>query len=108
MTGCKDIYNSIDALHILFVELSKTRGVYNTKTRKIEDVTFLIKTDPSALIIDNLLNIKIAMINSNYDIGFEIDRDKLFGLVESNKKQHRKTRKNIAKQDKRKSKRQKK
>jgi hypothetical protein len=34
--------------------------------------------------------------------------DKLFGLVESNKKQHRKTRKNINKQDKRKSKRQKK
>lgn len=83
MTGCKDIYNSIDALHILFVELSKTRGVYNTSTRKIEDVTFLIKTDPSTLIIDNLLNIKIAMINSNYDIGFEIDRDKLFGLVQT-------------------------
>ena len=34
--------------------------------------------------------------------------DKLFGLVESNKKQHRKTRKHINKQDKRKSRRQKK
>lgn len=58
ITGCKKLDDAVMALKILFDEL-----------------------DMDGLELSNLDNFRIVMINSNFNIGFKIDRDKLFNLI---------------------------
>ena len=79
MTGCKDIINSISALKKLFLQLKKVKAVYDPIDNKIIEKVF-VKNDEN-LEITKIFNFKIAMINSNFNIGFKIDRDKLYDLI---------------------------
>jgi TATA-box binding protein (TBP) (component of TFIID and TFIIIB) len=79
MTGCKDIENSLGALNNLFNELKKIKAAYDPITKKIIDKPYV--TDSSKISLDKILKLRIAMINSNFNIGFKIDRDKLFDLM---------------------------
>lgn len=80
MTGCKDIENSLDALNNLFNELHKIKAVYDPKTGKIIEKPYVNSHEMMSL--QKITDLKIAMINSNFNIGFKIDRDKLFELMQ--------------------------
>lgn len=79
MTGCKSLDHCLDALNILCRELHCIKAVYNQKEKKIIRKPFI--TDPENLDINKIQNFKIRMINSNFDIGFLIDRLELFKLL---------------------------
>ena len=79
MTGCIDITNSLNALSELFKEIKVPRGTYNVISNSIEDIIFVDNFDEIS--IDKIYDLKIGMINSNFNIGFRIDRDKLYELL---------------------------
>jgi len=58
ITGCKSIRNAVNALKVLFSELKNDLYTLN----KIHDL-------------------RVVMINSNFNIGFKIDRMRLFNLI---------------------------
>lgn len=78
MSGCKSINNINIVLNKLIVRLSEIKA-------KIENNAIIEKK-----FIDNLENItikdfKINMINSNYQVNMNIDRDKLYSLLNKKK-----------------------
>ena len=88
MTGCKNLDNITKCLLILFEKLKKTKAIWN------EDFTFTKKTfieaintsdkniDPiTYLNVSNITNFKIRMINTNFNVGFQINREKLYHLL---------------------------
>jgi len=83
MTGCKSIDGVIDALTKIFTELKVVKATLDCKTDKVVEKPFVSNAD--VLDIKNLYDIKICMINSNFCIGFNIDRDKLFDLLVADK-----------------------
>lgn len=83
MTGCKSIEGSIEALEKLLFLLKIEKSVIDIKTFKLEDKPFV--TNLSKLSIDNIYDFKVAMINSNFSIGFNIDRYKLYNSMNNDK-----------------------
>jgi TATA-box binding protein (TBP) (component of TFIID and TFIIIB) len=79
ITGCKSIEGITEAIQTVFNELKTTKAIIDFKLNTIVEKPFV--TDSDKLYIDNLYDLKICMINSNFSIGFEIDRDKLFEEV---------------------------
>jgi len=79
MTGCKGIDNIIEVLEKVFNELKTVKATVDYKTGTIIERPFV--SDVTMLDIKNVYDIKISMINSNFTIGFTIDRDKLFDLL---------------------------
>jgi TATA-box binding protein (TBP) (component of TFIID and TFIIIB) len=78
MSGCKTVKNINIALNKLVVRLSEIKA-------KIEDNKIIEKK-----FIDNIKDItikdfKINMINSNYQVNINIDRDKLYSLLNKKK-----------------------
>ena len=82
ITGCKSIIDFKNSLTILFNKLKTVKGVYDSKTDTIIDKYFV--NDLNLLELKHINKIKIAMINSNFNIGFSIDRENLYGLLLSN------------------------
>lgn len=74
ITGCNNISKIFETLDKLFNELSKSYAIIENDT--IIDKPFV--SDSNLLSINNIYDFKIVMINSNFNIQFEIDRDKLF------------------------------
>lgn len=83
MTGCKSIEGSIEALEKLLYLLKKEKAIFNQETNKIDDKPFV--SNSSKLNIKDIYSFKIAMINSNFHIGFSIDRTKLYNLMVKDK-----------------------
>lgn len=83
MTGCKSIDGIIEALTKIFEELKITKAIYDFKQNKIIDKPFV--TNEKVLSIKNIYNVKICMINSNFGIGFNVDRDRLYDILLSDK-----------------------
>lgn len=79
MTGCKSIDGAYEALEKLFECLRVEKGVINYAKNKIEDKMFVTKREN--IDIEKITDFKIAMINSNFNMGFHIDRDKLYNLM---------------------------
>ena len=80
MTGCNNMENCTRALSILFEELKKGKAIVDPKTtNKIIEKPFV--DDINKLGMENINNLKIVMINSNFNVGFRIDRDKLYGIM---------------------------
>jgi TATA-box binding protein (TBP) (component of TFIID and TFIIIB) len=77
MTGCKNVENCLDALSIIFGKLKSIKG--KIIKNKIKEIQFTNK--PNELLLSNLIKFKIAMINSNFNIGFIIERSKLYNLL---------------------------
>lgn len=76
ITGCKKISTVLWGLDTLLKLLSQQIPSDNTtyyRHRYAEPYIFLK--------IANIYDFKIALINSNFDIGFKIDREKLFALL---------------------------
>jgi len=103
MTGCKHLNNIKKCLEIIFERLKKTKAIINEKyqfkkinfLKKIEDLDFeninftndLPKYKGNSyeqLKIENVHSFDIHMINTNFNIGFQINRDLLRELMVKN------------------------
>jgi TATA-box binding protein (TBP) (component of TFIID and TFIIIB) len=74
MSGCKSIKNINDALNKLICKLKEVKA--KIENGKICEKEFI--EDSSEITIKNF---KIDMINSNYQVNMQIDRDKLYDLL---------------------------
>lgn len=80
MTGCKSIENCLDALITLCNSLHKVKAIINPKNiNSIELKPFI--TNPNNVDVLKIRNFKIRMINSNLNVGFRVDREKLYKLL---------------------------
>jgi TATA-box binding protein (TBP) (component of TFIID and TFIIIB) len=79
LTGCKNIENFIDAMEIICNELTKTKAVYNKTDCKIIRKEFVTKQENTS--VENIYNFKISMINSNFHIGFIVNREILYEIL---------------------------
>lgn len=79
MTGCKSIDSVIDALTKIFNELKTVKAVMDHKTNKIVEKQFVSNLELAD--VKNVYDMKICMINSDFSMGFNIDRDRLFDLL---------------------------
>lgn len=77
MTGVKNICDSIKALNILCNELKKIRGI-KFKDR-IEQKKYVTKYE--SLSIEKIIDYKICMINSGFNIGFVLCREELYNIL---------------------------
>lgn len=83
MTGCKSIEGSIEALEKLLYYLSIEKSIIDIKTFTLQDKPFV--SNLSKLTVDDIYDFKVAMINSNFNIGFNVDRFKLFNCMTNDK-----------------------
>lgn len=81
MTGCKGIENALEAIDKILTELKTIRGVFDFENKKIIDKPFAQHLDK--LEIKYMYDFGISMINTNFNIGFKINRDKLHNLLMS-------------------------
>jgi TATA-box binding protein (TBP) (component of TFIID and TFIIIB) len=81
MTGCKSVENVVDVLFKVFTELQVVKAIVEKKndTYEIVEKPFVNNTD--RLLLENIKNITIGMINSNFIYPNKIDRLKLFNLL---------------------------
>jgi TATA-box binding protein (TBP) (component of TFIID and TFIIIB) len=80
MTGCKHLNNIKNSLEILFNKLKICKAILN------DDMKFDLKpfvNDISNLNINNVKNFKIVMINTNFNILFQINRERLHQLLKT-------------------------
>ena len=78
MTGCKHLDNIKKSLEILFEKLKICKAIIN------KDKQFVLKpfvVDTTNLNIQNVTNFKIVMINTNFNILFQINRERLHQLL---------------------------
>ncbi len=81
MTGCKHLDNIKKSLEILFEKLKISKAVLNNNL-KFEIKPFV--DDITKLNINGVTNFKIVMINTNFNILFQINREKLHQLLKDN------------------------
>ena len=81
MTGVKNVESIYEALNKLFYELKQKKFVIKMIDNKKTLIEKLFVSDISQIGIEHLQKFKIAMINSNYNIDFNIDREKLYELL---------------------------
>ena len=79
MTGCTTIEGAVEVIDIILREIQVIKGIIDGKNNKIVEKTFA--EDVSKVNLNNILLLRIAMINSNFNIGFAIDRDKLYNIM---------------------------
>jgi TATA-box binding protein (TBP) (component of TFIID and TFIIIB) len=78
MTGCKIIDNAIEALEVVFNELTKVKAIVDPKTLKIVEKPFCDK--PDNLKLSSIKDISIAMIVSKFMFPVKINRPNLYNL----------------------------
>lgn len=83
MTGCKSVEGIIEAIRKIIEALSRQIGAINYEKNVVEDIIFVSDTNHFSL--DKVRDFNIAMINSNFNIGFNINRTKLFDIINENK-----------------------
>ncbi len=83
ITGCKSYEDFKWALTTLFQKLSVIKATYDGIEKIIIDKPFCGNID--ILKLENIERIKVAMINSNFHIGYSINRENLYGLLNNNK-----------------------
>lgn len=72
MTGCKSYENFTTSMQTLCNALKKKKAVYDKVSKKIISRDFVTNYDK--VNVDNIFNVRIRMINSNFDIGFLVNR----------------------------------
>lgn len=77
MTGCQDLDDAFCAIAILIEKLRTVKVVMNLETRAISEKPFMIGT----LEMKDILDLRVHMINSNFNINFKVDRFKLYNLI---------------------------
>jgi TATA-box binding protein (TBP) (component of TFIID and TFIIIB) len=81
MTGCKSVENVVDVLFKVFTELKVIKAIVYKKKDNYEIVEKPFVNDTEKLLLENIKNITIGMINSNFIYPNKIDRLKLFNLL---------------------------
>jgi TATA-box binding protein (TBP) (component of TFIID and TFIIIB) len=81
MTGCKHLDNIKKSLEILFEKFKKRIAILDENQNFVEK-TFV--SDTEHLSIKNVIKFNIQMINTNFNILFQINRTKLFQLLLDN------------------------
>ena len=81
MTGVKSIEGTVEALRKLFDEMKQRRFLVEVQGGQKKLVNKPFVKDISKVSLEQLSKYKIAMINSNYNIDFHIDREKLYNLM---------------------------
>lgn len=81
LTGCKTISHAIEAITKIFDEIKKIKAIVILKKDCLSVVEQLFVPDRKILKIQNIKELKVAMINSNFSINFKIDRAKLHNLM---------------------------
>jgi TATA-box binding protein (TBP) (component of TFIID and TFIIIB) len=82
MTGIKNMEGALEALYKLFEEIKQVKYIIEVdKDGKKLLVKKEFAADVSKIDITKVQKYKIAMINSNYNIDFNIDREKLYHLM---------------------------
>lgn len=82
LTGCKNIDHFKDTVKILFKFLQKRKAIVDPCNNKIILKPFMEKSNE--VCIEKLHSFDVRMINSNFHIGFNIDRSRLFGYLINN------------------------
>lgn len=83
MTGITSANLAFETLNKLFIKLNKIKATYDFKTRKIKERPYVMNYD--VLKIESVNNFTVEMVNSDFDIGFKIDRNKLYTLLVGDK-----------------------
>lgn len=83
MTGCKSMDDCYDILNKLCIALQKRKAIIDPETND------KIIMKPFATLINNvklekIVELKVSMINSKFDIGFKIDRNALYEYLKQN------------------------
>jgi TATA-box binding protein (TBP) (component of TFIID and TFIIIB) len=84
MTGCDSIVNTKYSIEKLFEILNKPRYLLNLYDKNISTIKFLKTENDKIITIDDIIQCNVHLINCNFNIGFRINRDKLFDII-SNK-----------------------
>lgn len=79
MTGCRELSDCIAALNILCRKLTQSKGIVDFKEKKIKPIDYV--SNKKNMCIDKITNVSIRMINSNFNIGFKVDRPKLYNIL---------------------------
>lgn len=79
MTGRKSALYCTDVLIKITEELRKVKAIYDLMEDKIVDKPFV--PDPTMIQLENIYDVKICMINSNFSIGFSINRQNLYNIL---------------------------
>lgn len=82
ITGCKKLDDFNHSVNILCSKLMVKKLVYDKKNNKMIKKEFV--TNPENLGLDNIFDFKIGMINSNFEMGFMINREKLQDIIVKN------------------------
>jgi TATA-box binding protein (TBP) (component of TFIID and TFIIIB) len=80
LTGCVSVENFVEVLMIVCEELRKVRAVLELP-RMNKMILKPFVGSPQNLDVSKVKNIKIRMINSNFYIGFRVNRDQLYQLL---------------------------
>jgi len=80
MTGCKNLKQFTDAIEKIFNELKKEKAVISpTNPNKIINKPFI--DDTSYLTLSSIEDVCIRMINSNFKVQFNIDRESFYEVL---------------------------
>ncbi len=85
MTGCDSIENAKMSIEKLFEILNEPRYNLDIIKKKINIINFIEIKNNKKLTIEDINTGNVVLINCNFNIGFEINRDKLYEII-SNKK----------------------
>lgn len=83
MTGCNSMAQCIEAINILCCELCNIKAVYDKNKKKIIKKPFV--SNMVNLNINNVKDFNIGLINTDFHVGFLIDRLKLFKILTKKK-----------------------
>jgi TATA-box binding protein (TBP) (component of TFIID and TFIIIB) len=83
MTGCDSIENAKNSIEKLFELLNQSRFILDLAKKEIREIKFIVSN--KKLDLNNIDHGTVVLINCNFNIGFEINRDKLYEII-SNKK----------------------
>jgi TATA-box binding protein (TBP) (component of TFIID and TFIIIB) len=78
ITGCKDMTDFYDVADRLMKILIRSNKLLNSQTGEVKYFTYAINPEKVAL-----SNISVSMINSDYKLGYKIDRFSLYSLLKS-------------------------
>ena len=80
MTGCNSLDSCVLGIKTLFSELKKTKAIVDIQTfDKIIMKPFV--EDKNELELSKVKNVDIRMINSNFHIGFKVDRENFYKIL---------------------------
>lgn len=83
ITGCRNYDNFEEIIQKLCSELGKKKAIIDPFENKIIDKPFV--SDYNLLKRDLIHNFRISMINADYNVGFNIDRNTLYNILEGMK-----------------------